>query len=147
MKKKFIAGIVFFLTALFYITCVHYQEPNEVAIIWNRISGQSRLESNGGFKITPPWVAAAKIDIRPMRVCITSSSRSFNCKLIQFVPEVYEEFVQVEGFRYYWLSNRLSMNLGYSEEYRGMKDVLRGYAYSVKKYPFIKIIRDYEEEI
>jgi hypothetical protein len=81
-----------------------------------------------------------------MRVCITSASRGFNCKLVQFVPSDYREFVAVQGFSYYWWANRISFNSGYSEEYRGMRDLMRGYTYSVKQYPFIKILEDYPEQ-
>ncbi|KKT42441.1 MAG: hypothetical protein UW28_C0002G0034, partial [Parcubacteria group bacterium GW2011_GWA2_44_13] len=64
-------------------------------------------------------------------------------KLVQFEPKYFKEFVAVQGFHYYWLSNRISFNLGYSDEYRGMKDLLRGYAYGVKKYQFVSVLRDY----
>lgn len=30
------------------------------------------------------------------------------------------------------------------EEYRGMKDLLRGYAYSVRNHSFVKVLRDYD---
>lgn len=144
-KIKTIVGVLFFLIALFYIACIHYQDSHHIAILWNRINGEARLEASGGIKFTLPWVAAAKIDTRPMRVCVTSSSKSFNCKLVQFAPEAYKEFLRVEGFRYYWLSNRISINFGYDEEYRGMKDILRGYAYDVRMYPFIRIVSEYDK--
>jgi hypothetical protein len=130
---------------LFYLSCVHYTEPNQVAIVWNRISGELWLDNKAGFTITPPWVAVSRIDLRPQRVCITSTGRGYNCKLVRFEPSFYREFVAIQGFQYYWLNNRLSINMGYDDEYRGMKDLLRGYAYSAKKYPFVTALRDYEE--
>jgi hypothetical protein len=84
------------------------------------------------------------VDTRPVRVCITSTSRSFDCRLVQFQPSEYREFVATQGFYYYWWSNRISFNAGYDEEYRGMKDVLRGYAYSAKPYSFVKTLRTYD---
>ncbi len=146
MKRAHIAyAICFTVLIVFYLACFHYQGAYVVAITWNKISGEVRLEKEAGFHISPPWVRAAKIDILPMRVGIVSSSRGFNYKLVQFDPDAYREFVAVEGTHYYWLANRISFNFGYNDEYRGMKDILRGYAYSVKKFPFVKVIRDYEE--
>jgi len=74
-----------------------------------------------------------------------SSGKVANAKLVQFDPEHWEEFVKVEGWRYYWWSNRISFNLGYREEYRGWRDVMRGYGYSAKKYPFIKVLEEFVE--
>jgi hypothetical protein len=130
---------------LFYLAFVHYTEPNEVAIVWNRVSGDIWLDETAGFNLTAPWTAVSRIDTRPSRVCITTAGRGFNCKLAQFEPRHYKELVRVEGFHYYWLANRLSFNSGYREEYRGMKDILRGHAFGAKKYPFARIVQDYVE--
>ncbi|MCR4314080.1 MAG: hypothetical protein NUV84_02440 [Candidatus Uhrbacteria bacterium] len=93
-----------------------------------------------------PWVQAAHIELRPQRVCITTTGRGYSCKLVRFNAEHFQEFVRVEGFRYYWWANRLSYNHGYDEEYRGFRDILRGHAYGAKSYPFITILETYEEE-
>jgi hypothetical protein len=147
MKKKLLVAFGVFLLALgcFYVGWVHYTEAYQVGLSWNRFTGELRLDDHAGIHITAPWVAVSRIDTRPIRVCVTSSGRGFNCKLVQFEPTAYREFVKAEGFRYYWWSNRFSINMGYGEEYRGMKDLLRGYAYSVKKYPFVTVLRDYQE--
>ena len=147
MKKLLIVSAVCLTTVgCFYLACVHYTETYQAGIAWNRITGELKLDEHAGFHITSPWVAVSRIDTRPIRVCVTSSGRGFNCKLVQFEPSAYKEFVAVQGFHYYWLSNRISFNAGYDEEYRGMRDLLRGYAYSVKKYSFVTITRDYSEE-
>ena len=122
--------------------CVHYIEPYQEAIVWNPVAGKLECQNQGGFHLTAPWVEVARIDLRPVRVCITSASRSFSCKLVQFEQSACQEFVRVEGFRYYWWANRISFNMGYDDEYRGMKDVLRGYAFSSKQYPFVKVLED-----
>jgi hypothetical protein len=101
------------------------------------------LDKTPGWNITPPWVEVARVDTRPKRVCVESASRSFNCKLVEFNPAGWEEFVKTEGFHYYALYNFFSFNGGYREEYRGMKDILRGYAFGNKKYPFITVLREY----
>jgi hypothetical protein len=144
-KRSILAGAILAALLSAYIGCVHYTEPHEVALVWNRFSGESYLDSRAGFHLTAPWIMAATIDTRPVRVCVTSAARSFNCKLIQFVTSEYEQFIKVQGIHYYWLSNRISFNLGYDEEYRGMKDILRGYTYSLEQYPFVVTLKTYSD--
>jgi hypothetical protein len=129
-----------------YLAFVHYTEPYQAAIVWDRVSGELRLDDQAGFDVTAPWVAVSRIDTRPVRVCITSAGRGFNCKLVRFDPAAYKEFVAVQGFHYYWFANRFSFNSGYDDEYRGMKDLLRGYAFGVKKYPFVTVLKDSTEQ-
>ncbi len=95
-------------------------------------------------RLTPPWVFVPKIDLRPQRVAITTAGHGFSAMLVQFNPEEWRSFVETEGFRYWWWANRASFNLGYDEEYRGTRDILRGYAYSVKRFPFITILEKYD---
>jgi hypothetical protein len=54
--------------------------------------------------------------------------------------------VKTEGFYYYWWANRLSFNLGYDQEYRGVRDLMRGYAYSPHHYPFLVVKDEYQSE-
>lgn len=122
-----------------YCAFLNHVEPSEIGLARNLVTGKVWVQ-RAGWHVTPPWVLVARIDTRPTRVCVESAGRAVNCRLVRFVPEAYREFVVVEGFRYYWWDNRLSFNWGYREEYRGMRDVLRGYAFSEKKYPFIEII-------
>ena len=146
--RKILLGFLtcFCLVSTFYLVFVNHTEQTEVGLAWNRITGDIWLQDRAGWKFSEPWVAVSRIDIRPIRVCVTSSGRGFNCKLVRFQPVAYLEFVETQGFRYYWLSNRISFNFGYDEEYRGMKDILRGYAYSAKKYSFISVIDDYRTQ-
>jgi hypothetical protein len=123
---------------LFWLGFVHYTEAHQVAIMWNKMTGEVTLDETGGFTFSPPWVFVSRIDIRPHRVCVTTTARTINCKVVRFQSEEYREFVAVQGFRYYWLANRLSYNSGY-ETYRGMRDILRGFAFSEKQYPFILV--------
>ncbi len=146
MKRIIVAGIICCLSWLLYLACVNSLEAYEVAITRNLFTGEVKLQDHGGYHLRVPWVQVARIDTRPARVCITSATRAFNCKLVQFEPSAYKEFVAVQGFRYYWWANRFSFNSGYAEEYRGMRDILRGYAYGVKQYPFVTILRDYVED-
>lgn len=139
----FIGALLAAAFGIFYLSCIHYSGITQAGIMRNWVNGELKLDTPG-WNISPPWVSVAKIDTRPMRVCVTSAGRGFNCKLVEFIPGEFKAFVETEGFHYYWWYNRFSFNWGYSEEYRGMKDVLRGYAYSVKQYPFIRVLREYE---
>lgn len=136
-----VAACILGAALLFYLTCVHYTETAHVGIMRNRITGEMRLDTPG-WNISAPWVKVAGIDLRPMRVCVSTAGKGFNCKLVQFEKSAYQEFVETEGFYYYWWANRISFNIGYDEEYRGMRDLLRGYAYGVKQYRFVTILPD-----
>lgn len=126
--------------------CFNYLDSYEVGLTWNVVTGETALQNRAGWHRRAPWVLVSKIDTRPQRVCITSAAHAGkNCKLVQFVPVFYREFVATEGFRWYWWSNRFSYNSGYPEEYRGFRDVLRGYAFSAQQYPFVRVLKDYQE--
>jgi len=129
---------------LFYTAFLNYTEPTQIGIARNFVTGEMWSQNGGGWHITAPWVFVARIDTRPVRVSVTTAGRGYSAKLVQFEPSAWKEFVAIEGFRYYWWANRVSFNFGYNEEYRGMKDILRGYAYSPKKYPFITVLNEYE---
>lgn len=138
-----IAGMVAII-CITYLSFVHYLEPHQAGLGWNWVTGEVWL-TQGGVHFSSPTMLVARIDTRPKRVCITSTTRAVNCRLVQFVLDDYRMFLKTEGFRYYWWSNRLSFNFGYDEEYRGWKDILRGYGFSVKPYSFIKVIKEYQE--
>jgi hypothetical protein len=135
---KILSGIS--LIFLFWTFCFHWTESYEIALTRNVFTKNLEIDSIGGFNLSSPWIQVVKIDTRPTRICITSSTRNFNCKLVQFDKEYYKEFIQTEGFRYYWWDNRISFNLGYDDEYRGMKDLLRGYTFDRQNRNFIRII-------
>ncbi len=127
-----------------YLAFFNYTEQYEVGIAWNQVTGNLWLQ-NGGMHLTPPWVAVSRVDTRPQRVCITSDSRAFNCKLVRFVPGEFQAFIAAEGHRYFWWANRFSFNGGYKEEYRGMRDILRGYAYSAAPFPFVQVTQEMQQ--
>lgn len=129
----------------FWLKCLNFSEPYEAVITWNLVSGERQLQSHSGWSLRAPWVLLTSIDTRPQRVCITSSSHAAaNCKLVQFVPRYYREFLAQEGFRWYWWANRFSVNWGHEETYRGMRDILRGYAFSSQQYPFVRVMDGYQ---
>lgn len=148
MSKKIkcvVASLLTFLAA-FYILFVNYLEPTEVGVARNWINGHLYLQTPG-LHITPPWIWVNRIDTAPIKVSVSTSSRGYNAKLVQFNTNYWKEFTLTEGWAYYWWYNRFSFNSGYSkdEEFRGFRDVMRGYAYSYKQYPFVTVLKEYEE--
>ncbi|SRR6266403_1934577 len=137
-KIKITIGSISFLL-LFWATCFHYTDSHQIGIIRNEITGELWLDDKPGPNLSAPWVKVVRIDIRPIRVSISTSSRSFNSRLVEFDKLGWREFVEIEGFRYYWWDNRISYNSGYDDEYRGMKDLLRGYSFDNEKRKFIKV--------
>lgn len=131
------------LPLLFYFVFLNRIEPAWVGIAKNYVSGEMWLQGPG-WHLTAPWTLVARVDARPVRVCVPTAGRGFSAKLIQLEPSAWREFIATEGFRYYWWANRLSFNFGNEEEYRGMRNILLGYAYSPKRYPFIKILEEYQ---
>jgi len=144
-KRLLIAVLLWFIFVVCFVT---HLEPTEDGIGMNWLNGELRLLERNGWHITPPWVWVAKVQTTPMRVSVSTASRGYSAKLVQFNSEHYEEFIKTEGWYFYWWYNRLSFNIGYdrNEEYRGFRDVMRAYAYSAKKYPFITLLKEYEAE-
>jgi hypothetical protein len=129
---------------LFYLGFMSHTEPTQIGIARNRITGNMWLQDHAGWKFSWPWVSVVRIDTRPVRVGVPSAGRGYNYRLVQFVPTEWRKFVDTEGFRYYWWANRFSINFGHHDEYRGMNNILRGYAYSKHHYSFVRVLEDYE---
>ncbi len=144
--NKKVLGLVLLLPFLFYVACMNYLDFHQVGIARNVLTGDLWLQSKGGWYVTPPWVFVARVDTRPVRVVVSSAGLGYSAKLVQFRPEYYRDFVMTEGFRYYWWANRFSFNWGYDEEHRGMPDILRGYAYSSRQYPFVTVLQEFASE-
>lgn len=141
------ALIAIFVWLFLWINIITHVEPTEAGIGINWLNGDLRLLDKSGWHITAPWVWVTKIETSPMRVGISTSSRGYSVKLVQFQKEYYKEFIETEGWYFYWWYNRLSFNIGYDrmEEYRGFRDIMRAYAYSDTRYPFIKILNQYQK--
>lgn len=123
---------------LFWLFFVHWTNVQQIAITRNIFTGELKIDTFPGIQISSPWTQVSRIDIRPVRVCVDCECRNMNCKLISFDINGWRNFVEKEGFRYYWWSNRISFNFGNKEEYRGMKNILRGYSFD-SEYKFIKV--------
>lgn len=117
-------------------------EVGNVGLTWNPLKGEVSVLSPG-WHVVGPATFVTEIDVRPQRLCLSSSSHAgVNCRLVQFDVSHYKDFIAVEGWHRYWWSNRISFNSGYPETYRGFRDVLRGYAFSAQPYSFVKILEE-----
>lgn len=142
-KVKIPLWMILCLT-LFYNLFANYNQPTEIGVARNHITGEMWIQEGGGLFVSPPWVWVSRIDTRPVRVAVESAGRGYSAKLVQFDKRHWREFVDLEGWRYYWLANRISFNFGHEEEYRGMRNILRGYAYSPRQYSFLIVHEEYE---
>lgn len=122
---------------LFYLLFVNVVKIHECTLNYNVISGNVICDTIPGIKINSPWVLVSNIDTRPARVCIDCACNNVTCELVAFNPNGYEAFLAKEGWSYYWLRNRLSFNSGNRNEWRGMDNVLRGYAFDKERYSFL----------
>lgn len=122
-----------------------YCEPTEIGVARNLVTGTTHVTKKG-WQFKCPWVLVPHIDTRPMRVSVDSAGHGYSAKLVRFVPEEWESFVRTEGFYLWWFANRMSFNCGYRDEHRGIKDILRGYAYGGKKYSFLVIMQEFDQE-
>jgi len=143
MKNKislslFVAGFILLGWGfLFHWTGVHH-----ASIMRNIFTGEVSVDTIPGPQLSPPWVQISRIDTRPRRICIDCSCRVLNCKLVQFDPQGWREFVDREGFEWWWWSNRISFNSGGEVTYRGQDWILRGYAFEGGDYSFIKVYKE-----
>lgn len=132
------------LLIFFRVGFMTYCEPTEIGIARNLVSGHTWMV-RGGWRFKFPWVFVPHIDTRPMMVSVDSAGHGYSAKLVEFVPEQWESFVRTEGFYLWWFANRISYNSGYRHEHRGMRDILRGYAYGSKRYLFLRIISEFDQ--
>jgi len=124
---------------IFWIFFIHKLTITEFGFTRNIFTNELNIDTVAGIKITAPWIQVSVVDKSPIRVCIDCDCRNINCRLISFNTKNWREFSLKEGFKYYWWANRLSFNSGNKEEYRGFKNILRGYAFDDIVPSFIKI--------
>jgi len=113
---------------LFWLTCLNHVSINHVGVAYNSLTGEIKLQEKPGWYLTSPMVMVVKLSTLPLRVEIPSGAKIINMKIVRFKPEGAEEFVKLQGFSYF-LNSSLS-------------NILLGYAYSGKPYPFLEIIQE-----
>jgi hypothetical protein len=128
--------IVLLLSLLTY-SIVEWNSPTNISIYKNIFSGEMGVYKSG-LHISPPWVITRKINLEPRRFCIQCDCRNSTCNLIRFNPDGWKEFIDKEGFRFYWFSNRISFNQS-NITYRGLDNILYGYSFDSMEYGFIEV--------
>jgi hypothetical protein len=139
MNRSAIFLIPLSLIFLGWAFLFHWTGVHQASIMRNIVTGVVSVDTISGPQLSPPWVQVSQIDTRPQRLCIDCDCRVLNCKLAQFVPSGWKEFVDREGFSYWWWSNRISFNSGSDRTYRGQDWILRGYAFEGSEFTFISV--------
>lgn len=101
------------------------------------------MDSTYGIKFSYPWIQVVRINRYPIKICLECDCRNIDCRLISFNSKGWKDFIDREGFQYFWFKNRYSINLT-EKEYRGIEYVLRGYAFDNKQYSFINKVKTIE---
>jgi hypothetical protein len=137
MNSKYLLVSSFIL--VFWVFFFHYTPQGIATLDRNIFTGKVVLNKKLGMNFSMPWIQSTKIDLRPTKYCIECSCSNMVCVLVSFDEAGLVEFIQNEGWSYYWLRNRLSFNMGYKNEWRGWKSVIRGYSFDNEKdWKFIK---------
>ncbi len=128
---------------IFYVGFVNHIEPNQIGLARNHASGETWVQT-ASWHLTPPWVWVSRVESNPIRVGVPTAGRGFSAKLVRFLPEKADDFLNREGWRYYWWDNRISFNFGHADEYRGFRNIILGYAYAKDPHSFLEVIEEYE---
>jgi hypothetical protein len=133
--------VSFFILLVFWIIFIHYTPQGKATLDRNIFTGEVVLNKKLGINFTWPWIQSTKVDLRPTKYCIDCACSNMVCVLstVNFDEEGLKEFIQQEGWSYYWLRNRISFNLGHKMEWRGFESVIRGYSFDeTKEWKFIQ---------
>jgi hypothetical protein len=117
----------------FYLPFLNHVDINEFGIAYNSIGGQIWLQNTPGWYLTTPMVKVAYITTLPIKVTIPSGAQVINTKVVRFKKEGVDEYIRLQGFSYF-----SSEDIG---------NVLLGYAFSGKQYPFMEIMQEATPEM
>ena len=122
------AGVSLALVLAFYCFCLNHVDINEIGVAYNCYSGKVEVQDHPGFYVTSPFVQVVTLSTLPHKVSIPSGAVVINTKIVRFKPEGIDEFIRLQGFSY---------GLGQSFD-----NILMGYAFSGKAYPFLEIMQE-----
>jgi len=136
--------IVFALSGvlIFWTGGVNHVENYQMGYKFDRRNGEITVLPRVGYFITPPiLVKVHVIDLRPMQVCISSSQRVLNCKLVQFNPEGLLTFIAWHGRGDYEGPGTSGSPQGSANAFA---DILEAYAYegAGRGYSFLTVLRE-----
>lgn len=128
MKWLAALGVLILACFIFYCACLNHVGINEVGVAYNSIGGNVWVQAHPGWYLTSPTVEVANITTLPMKVAIPSEAKVINTKIVRFNPHGVDEFIRLQGFSYF------------SDQ--GMENILMGYAFSGKSYPFMDVLQE-----
>lgn len=82
---------------------------DQIGISFNPFSGSIDTLSSGRHFMSP-FTLVSRIPTNPVKVCINGKNYSTNCKLLSFRKSEWRELIRLEGWRYYWWDNRLTIS-------------------------------------
>ena len=116
------------LLLVFFLVCWNHVHINEIGVAYNSMNGKVTIQDNPGWYLTNPFVQIVNISTLPHAVHIPSGAMVINAKIVRFKKEGIEEFIRLQGFSY-----SLSTSLD---------NILMGYAFSGKDYPFLEVMQE-----
>ena len=128
IKLAWFSGLTIVFMLLLFFFCTNHVGVNSVGIGYNSWTGEVHVQkqnsgSYSGWYLTSPFVRVAVLNTVPMVVQIPSRANIVTQKLVRFNPDGAIDFVREQGF---------SWDLAMSQN-----NILMGYAFSGKKYPFL----------
>jgi len=128
VKIGLLIGVPVALLLIFLLGCFNHVHINEIGVAYNAMNGKVTIQDNPGWYMTNPFVAVVNISTVPHQVSIPSGAVVINTKIVRFKKEGVEEFIRLQGFSY-----SLSSSLD---------NILMGYAFSGKEYPFLEVMQE-----
>lgn len=127
-KVRIIAFITFVIAPILYwMLFLNHVSINEVGVAYNMISGEVTVQDRPGWYRTSPTTVVASISTLPFKVSVNSSATVINEKVIRFKPEGVQEYIRLQGFS--WVQTNF-------------ENIMMGYAYSGRKWPFLEVIQE-----
>ena len=128
------------LVIAFYFFFTNHIGIQEFGVAYDSWTGEVTIQKTG-WHITGPQVQVAPVSTLPIQVCLNSGARLLNCKLVRFKESGIQDFVKEQGFHYYGNTSWGQQN-GCASSCAGMANILKGYAYSGKPWPFLEILEE-----
>lgn len=128
MKIAIAVAVPLLCTLLFYILCWNHVHINQIGVAYNSMNGKVAIQENPGWYFTSPFVEVVNLNTLPHQVSIPSGAVVINTKIVRFKKEGVEEFIRLQGFSY-------SLN-------QSLSNILMGYAFSGKEYPFLEVMQE-----
>jgi hypothetical protein len=121
-------GVSFVGLFLFFLFCLNHVHINEIGVAYNSMNGKVLIQDSPGWYATSPFVQVVTLSTLAHQVSIPSGAVVINTKIVRFKREGVEEFIRLQGFSY-----SLSQSLD---------NILMGYAFSGKEYPFLEVMQE-----